>query len=511
MMLAYWNRPAKEFTRIQEFKVEVRQRDGDSTKTPLLQGSDHAHLPHRETLHLDSIGGGHITTDWGNGNVSVQDILEAADKRPGKPGLIEKGDSKIEVIDDHGTLAIDVKDSWDKHVHVRLPRARHRGPLGGALHLDLRDPPPPGPARAGRRRHGPGLGQRGHDHRRCRAGASSCTSPEEGRRHAESEGPRPADPGGCPAGRSVRGFERRLGHGAAAGAHLRLWVLVCGTTVVAWIGLLQRLRAGRALYAASWVGYLALVALRAGGADAGLDRLLDLATGLVGGMILGLVYLSDFRAQFPPPRRRARRGPARALTAISFRGAEPAREGTVSLPPPASGQPGRLVPLGRGSVRAGAWRGPADLPLDRLLDVPLVPRHGARVLRDSGRGGRASNRDFVSIKVDREERPDVDDIYMRAVQMMTGAGGWPLSLFLTPDRRPFYGGTYFPPTSALGPARVPPAPRLDRPGLEVAGAAVRSSSPPRARCSPISATTKTRRARRRAFGWDGRPSRALRG
>ncbi len=60
------------------------------------------------------------------------------------------------------------------------------------------------------------------------------------------------------------------------------------------------------------------------------------------------------------------------------------------------------------------------------------------------------NREFVSIKVDREERPDVDDIYMRAVQMMTGSGGWPLSLFLTPDGRPFYGGTYFPPASRWG-------------------------------------------------------------
>ncbi len=62
----------------------------------------------------------------------------------------------------------------------------------------------------------------------------------------------------------------------------------------------------------------------------------------------------------------------------------------------------------------------------------------------------ALNKDFVSIKVDREERPDVDDIYMQAVQMMTGSGGWPLSLFLTPDGRPFYGGTYFPPSSRWG-------------------------------------------------------------
>jgi hypothetical protein len=62
----------------------------------------------------------------------------------------------------------------------------------------------------------------------------------------------------------------------------------------------------------------------------------------------------------------------------------------------------------------------------------------------------ALNEGFVSIKVDREERPDVDDIYMTAVQMMTGSGGWPLSLFLTPEGRPFYGGTYFPPDGRSG-------------------------------------------------------------
>ena len=60
------------------------------------------------------------------------------------------------------------------------------------------------------------------------------------------------------------------------------------------------------------------------------------------------------------------------------------------------------------------------------------------------------NRGFVSIKVDREERPDVDDIYMTAVQTMTGSGGWPLSLFLTPEGKPFYGGTYFPPDDRYG-------------------------------------------------------------
>jgi uncharacterized protein len=60
------------------------------------------------------------------------------------------------------------------------------------------------------------------------------------------------------------------------------------------------------------------------------------------------------------------------------------------------------------------------------------------------------NREFVSIKVDREERPDVDSIYMQAVQMMTGHGGWPMSMFLTPDGKPFYAGTYFPPDDRHG-------------------------------------------------------------
>ena len=60
------------------------------------------------------------------------------------------------------------------------------------------------------------------------------------------------------------------------------------------------------------------------------------------------------------------------------------------------------------------------------------------------------NRRFVNIKVDREERPDVDQLYMTAVQVLTGQGGWPMSVFLRPDLSPFYGGTYFPPTDAYG-------------------------------------------------------------
>jgi uncharacterized protein len=88
------------------------------------------------------------------------------------------------------------------------------------------------------------------------------------------------------------------------------------------------------------------------------------------------------------------------------------------------------------------------------------------------------NRDFVAVKVDREERPDLDQVYMAAVQAMTGSGGWPMSVFLTPDGRPFYGGTYFPPIPTHGLpafrqvlAGVARAWREDR--LEVVGSAAR--------------------------------------
>lgn len=62
---------------------------------------------------------------------------------------------------------------------------------------------------------------------------------------------------------------------------------------------------------------------------------------------------------------------------------------------------------------------------------------------------RIMNECFVNIKIDREERPDLDHIYMDAVQAITGSGGWPLNVFLTPDLKPFYGGTYFPPQKAF--------------------------------------------------------------
>src|SRR5271154_5536270 len=70
---------------------------------------------------------------------------------------------------------------------------------------------------------------------------------------------------------------------------------------------------------------------------------------------------------------------------------------------------------------------------------------------------RLMNENFVCIKVDREERPDLDQIYMDAVQLLTGRGGWPLTMFLTPEGKPFYGGTYFPPEDRHG---LPGFPRV---------------------------------------------------
>ena len=88
-----------------------------------------------------------------------------------------------------------------------------------------------------------------------------------------------------------------------------------------------------------------------------------------------------------------------------------------------------------------------DIPI--LLSVGYSACHWCHVMEhesfSSERIANVMNRHFVNIKVDREERPDVDSVYMTAVQMMTGQGGWPMTVFLTPEGEPFYGGTYFPP------------------------------------------------------------------
>src|SRR5688572_3740139 len=87
-----------------------------------------------------------------------------------------------------------------------------------------------------------------------------------------------------------------------------------------------------------------------------------------------------------------------------------------------------------------------DKPL--LLSVGYSACHWCHVMEresfEDEETAQLMNEHFVSIKVDREERPDVDAIYMEAVQALTQHGGWPMTVFLTPDGAPFYGGTYFP-------------------------------------------------------------------
>ena len=89
-----------------------------------------------------------------------------------------------------------------------------------------------------------------------------------------------------------------------------------------------------------------------------------------------------------------------------------------------------------------------------LLSVGYAACHWCHVMEhesfEDPETAEVMNKLFVSIKVDREERPDVDAIYMEAVQALTGSGGWPMTVWLTPDGRPFYGGTYYPPEDRHG-------------------------------------------------------------
>jgi uncharacterized protein YyaL (SSP411 family) len=93
-----------------------------------------------------------------------------------------------------------------------------------------------------------------------------------------------------------------------------------------------------------------------------------------------------------------------------------------------------------------------DRPI--LLSVGYSACHWCHVMEhesfEDEETARLMNEHFVNIKVDREERPDIDSIYMTAVQQMTGHGGWPMTVFLTPEGAPFYGGTYFPPQPRHG-------------------------------------------------------------
>src|SRR5262245_33437858 len=93
-----------------------------------------------------------------------------------------------------------------------------------------------------------------------------------------------------------------------------------------------------------------------------------------------------------------------------------------------------------------AFQTARDLGRPVLLSVGYSTCHWCHVMEEESfedeEIARFMNENYVAVKVDREERPDVDAIYMTAVQALTGGGGWPMTVWLTPDRKPFYGGTY---------------------------------------------------------------------
>lgn len=93
-----------------------------------------------------------------------------------------------------------------------------------------------------------------------------------------------------------------------------------------------------------------------------------------------------------------------------------------------------------------------DKPI--LLSIGYAACHWCHVMEhesfENEQIAAVMNEHYINVKVDREERPDLDEIYMNAVQMLTGQGGWPMTMFLTPELKPFYGGTYFPPDNRYG-------------------------------------------------------------
>jgi len=177
--------------------------------------------------------------------------------------------------------------------------------------------------------------------------------------------------------------------------------------------------------------------------------------------------------------------------------------------------------------------GPEALTRAKLLDRPVflsigyAACHWCHVMERESFEDEATaqfmNDHFISIKVDREERPDLDQVYMGAVQALTGGGGWPMSVFLTPEGRPFYGGTYFPnePRHGLPSFRQllegidlawkTQRTELEQTGVQLVGQLVDSQRLPAVQTPPSPALLETavtlleRSADARHGGWGGAP------
>ncbi len=130
-----------------------------------------------------------------------------------------------------------------------------------------------------------------------------------------------------------------------------------------------------------------------------------------------------------------------------------------------AGNPVEWYPWGEEALRLAREQ---DLPL--FVSIGYASCHWCHVMAHESFEDPATAADlsnwFVSVKVDREERPDLDAVYMAATQAMTGSGGWPMSVFCTPDGLPFYAGTYFPPGRTSWDALLPPCRPSSRGGVE---------------------------------------------
>jgi hypothetical protein len=123
LALAWWRRPAPEFARIKGYRVDVREKEGDSTRRVSFTVPTNLIARIARFAPIEDIGGD-LKAEWDDGELSARDVLDAADRSaPGSPGVIERDRKRIEVTANGPALEIVVKDDWDKTVRFRLPRS----------------------------------------------------------------------------------------------------------------------------------------------------------------------------------------------------------------------------------------------------------------------------------------------------------------------------------------------------------------------------------------------------
>jgi len=123
LCLAFWRRPAPEFHHVKAYRVEVLERNGDSTRRASFTIPTNLIARLSKFAPIDEISAD-LRADWRNGDVTPKEILDAAaESTPGKPGVVKKDDFTIEVTPEGSALELKIQDHWDKTVRIRLPRS----------------------------------------------------------------------------------------------------------------------------------------------------------------------------------------------------------------------------------------------------------------------------------------------------------------------------------------------------------------------------------------------------